>query len=482
MINLFYKILQMNIYASIAILCVVLLRLLFKSMPKKFICLLWVVVAVRLVCPYTSESNFSVLNYKPVSNLVERYTGIKIVSEKSEVKEDYCEKSYNEKTNRNSVNEGGRSGSEELRYGVDRFLNKSNVSGVKIYYTYVWFAGILILSFVQIISNLKIKNHLKKIEKTVCDGYVESDQVNTPFAAGIIRPVIYIPSGMDDREKRYVLLHERIHVRNKDCVIKTFGVILLCINWFNPLIWLAYKLMCDDLEMRCDEEVVKTMNPDLVHEYCLSIILHSINTKAAYKVSGVYFAKKSFGGMEVKMRIKNMFLKKTSKTVAVMTLIASVAGVTVISTQAKADDKKVPASETVVSTENVEEVNTTADADKASNEVLEKYIKEYQDKGYVLPEDYNEGDTDVFLFDKLTDNNESINIKFSEEEFDSLDAFKASFKEIYGTVLKSEFSETDDCYVMSEKDDNLGYVMEYKYYKNDNVIVVYSTGLQNGVG
>ena len=182
------------------------------------------------------------------------------------------------------------------------------------------------------------------------------------------------------------------------------------------------------------------------------------------------------------MRIKNMFSKKISKSVAVVALAASVLTATALSTQAKTDDKKGSANETVVDTQNSEEVETSVDTENTSNEVLEKYVKEYQDNGYVLSEDYNEGDTDIFLFDSLTNNNESINIKISDEQFDSLDAFKAGFDEIEGTVNKSEFSETDDCYVMTEKDDKLGYCMEYKYYKNDNVIVVYATGLQNGVG
>ena len=312
--------------------------------------------------------------------------------------------------------------------------------------------------------------------------YFESEYINTPFAAGIINPDIYIPKGIEDVEKRYILLHEKVHIKNKDCLIKTIGMVLRSVNWFNPLIWLAYKLMCDDLEMRCDEEVIKSMDADVVQEYCISIVMHSIDSKVSYKIPGVCFAKKSFGGMEVKMRIKNMFSKKISKSVAVVALAASVLTATALSTQAKTDDKKGSANETVVNTQNSEEVETSVDTENTSSEVLEKYVKEYQDNGYVLSEDYNEGDTDILLFDSLTNNNESINIKISDEQFDSLDAFKASFDKIESTVIKSEFSETDDYYVMTETDDKLGYCMEYKYYKNDNVIVIYATGLQNGVG
>lgn len=482
--DFFDTIIQMNIYASIAIICVIVLRLIFKSMPKRFVCLLWIVVAVRLVCPYTSESSFSLLNFKSVSSFIDKCSGSNSKIGKI-TGNDAVTCNGGITLNENKANSKTANSSKS----TSRTMVKQSPDGVgfslkRINYTVVWFVGMMVFILLYIVNYIKISIKLKKIDKTVCDGYFESESISTPFAAGIINPDIYIPKGIEDVEKRYILLHERIHVKNKDCLIKTFGAVLLSVNWFNPLIWLAYKLMCDDLEMRCDEEVIKSMDADVMREYCISIVMHSINSKVTYKIPGVCFAKKSFGGMEVKMRIKNMFSKKVSKSVAVVALVASVFTVTALSTQAKADDKKVPTDDTVKIIENVKTVEEVSEGkkDNVSNEALMKYVKEYQDKGYVLPDDFDEESDDIFLFDKLEANNESINIKFSEEKIENFEIFKEKVKVFSVKDCKVEYSETDDFYEMTVTDDELGYNMEIKYYKEDNVLVFHSTGLQNGVG
>ena len=482
--DFFDTIIQMNIYASIAIICVIVLRLIFKSMPKRFVCLLWIVVAVRLVCPYTSESSFSLLNFKSVSSFIDKCSGSNSKIGKI-TGNDAVTGNGGITLNENKANSKTANSSKS----TSRTMVKQSPDGVgfslkRINYTVVWFVGMMVFILLYIVNYIKISIKLKKIDKTVCDGYFESESISTPFAAGIIHPDIYIPKGIEDVEKRYILLHERIHVKNKDCLIKTFGAVLLSVNWFNPLIWLAYKLMCDDLEMRCDEEVIKSMDADVMREYCISIVMHSINSKVTYKIPGVCFAKKSFGGMEVKMRIKNMFSKKVSKSVAVVALVASVFTVTALSTQAKADDKKVPTDDTVKTIENVKTVEEVSEGkkDNVSNEALMKYVKEYQDKGYVLPDDFDEESDDIFLFDKLEANNESINIKFSEEKIENFEIFKEKVKVFSVKDCKVEYSETDDFYEMTVTDDELGYNMEIKYYKEDNVLVFHSTGLQNGVG
>ena len=482
--DFFDTIIQMNIYASIAIICVIVLRLIFKSMPKRFVCLLWIVVAVRLVCPYTSESSFSLLNFKSVSSFIDKCSGSNSKIGKI-TGNDAVTGNGGITLNENKANSKTANSSKS----TSRTMVKQSPDGVgfslkRINYTVVWFVGMMVFILLYIVNYIKISIKLKKIDKTVCDGYFESESISTPFAAGIINPDIYIPKGIEDVEKRYILLHERIHVKNKDCLIKTFGAVLLSVNWFNPLIWLAYKLMCDDLEMRCDEEVIKSMDADVMREYCISIVMHSINSKVTYKIPGVCFAKKSFGGMEVKMRIKNMFSKKVSKSVAVVALVASVFTVTALSTQAKADDKKVPTDDTVKTIENVKTVEEVSEGkkDNVSNEALMKYVKEYQDKGYVLPYDFDEESDDIYLFDKLEANNESINIKFSEVKIENFEIFKEKVKVFSVKDCKVEYSETDDFYEMTVTDDELGYNMDIKYYKEDNVLVFHSTGLQNGVG
>ena len=134
--------------------------------------------------------------------------------------------------------------------------------------------------------------------------------------------------------------------------------------------------------------------------------------------------------------------------------------------------------------ENVKTVEEVSEGkkDNVSNEALMKYVKEYQDKGYVLPDDFDEESDAIYLFDKLEANNESISIKFSEIKIENFEIFKEKVKVVSVKDCKVEYSETDDFYEMTLTDDELGYNMKIKYYKEDNVMVFHSTGLQNEVG
>ena len=485
--DLFNNIIQMNIYASIAIIVVVMFRALFKFVPKRYVCLLWVVVAVRLVCPYSVESNFSILNLKPV---YEMFNGAK----NSDADVDMVNAANNKGVSKGKINtaEGFlKDMSKENDGKKTSIFERINFSTIKENYHFIWMVGMLIIAFGQIINYVKLSKKLRMMDKTVCDGYVESEFITTPFTAGIIKPVIYIPKGMDDGEKKYVLLHEKIHVKNKDCVIKTFGATLLCVNWFNPFVWVAYRLLCDDLEMRCDEEVVKSMDADVMHEYCMSIVLHSIDSKASYKIPGVCFAKKSLGGMEVKMRIKNMFSKKVSKAAAAVLMLASVATVTAVSTQAKTENKKAVKVESgveAIETKSEEVIQTekkkTEASDKKENDLLMKYAKEYTDKGYVIIEYVEEvyGADCVALRDNVSgDNNEIIHIYLTKGEIKNND-------DLVKAILEGNYTCTSNAVSIEEgvvticNPKNPGVKTTYTIHAEDNVIVEHVVGLLNGIG
>ena len=503
--NLFNNIIQMNIYASIAIIVVVVFRALFKFIPKKFVCLLWVVVAVRLVCPYSIESKLSILNLLPGNEMIN-------ISELNGAKSN--------KADVDAVNTANNKGVSNVQVDTANvFLNNNSkesvntktnnfkeikISVIKKKCHFIWIVGLLIIAFGQIVNYVKLSMKLKKIDKTVCDGYIESEFITTPFTAGIIKPIIYIPKGMNEGEKEYILLHEKIHVKNKDCVIKTFSAVLLCVNWFNPFVWVAYRLMCDDLEMRCDEEVVKSMDADVMHEYCMSIVLHSIDSKASYKIPGVCFAQRSFGGMEVKMRIKNMFSKKVSKNAAIDALAVSAITATVLSTQAKADNKngnEVATSVVEESTEvdevvtekntTIEETQSVAEKSDEKNELndsdkkdlLMKYAKEYTDKGYKILDDVNNyrGVECVTLVDDNTsgDNNEIIFIYSPEEKYDSTEDLIKAIKEDETLGNSKEISV--DGNKVSVTNEVPGVITECSVHEG-NVIVKHTIGLLNGIG
>jgi len=506
--NLFNNIIQMNIYASIAIIIVVVFRALFKFIPKRFVCLLWVVVAVRLVCPYSMESNLSILNLLPGNEMVNisELNGAK--SNKADV--DAVNTANNKGVSNVQVDSANvflnNNSKESVNTKTNNFdFKELNISVIKKNCHFIWIVGLLIIAFWQIVNYVKLSMKLKKIDKTVCDGYIESECITTPFTAGIIKPIIYIPKGMNEGEKEYILLHEKIHVKNKDCVIKTFSAVLLCVNWFNPFVWVAYRLMCDDLEMRCDEEVVKSMDADVMHEYCMSIVLHSIDSKASYKIPGVCFAQRSFGGMEVKMRIKNMFSKKVSKNVAIVALAVSAITATALSTQAKADNKKSNEVVTSVVEENTEveevvtEKNTTTEEtqsvaeksdeknelnDSDKKDLLMKYAKEYTDKGYVIIDglDYSSGVDCVALRDNVTgDNNELIYIYLTKGEIKNNDDLVKAISEFNYSCTSNEASINGGVVtICNPKTPDIK--TTYTIYADDNVVVEHVVGLLNGLG
>ena len=152
--------------------------------------------------------------------------------------------------------------------------------------------------------------------------YLESERINTPFVCGIFSPKICVPTSLDMSEKDYMLLHEQIHIKNHDAIVKAFAIVVLCLHWFNPLVWVAVRLCMSDLEMRCDEEVVDILGERIRKDYCLSIVNHATDD-TNIRVFTTAFAKKSISRMEIKMRIKNLInYKKVSKltTLTVLTI------------------------------------------------------------------------------------------------------------------------------------------------------------------
>ena len=195
-----------------------------------------------------------------------------------------------------------------------------------------------------------------------------SEKVRTPFVAGILSPIIVLPAVVDASEKEYLLCHEKVHIKNKDNLTRALGLFIVCIHWFNPLVWVAYKCFCNDLEMRVDEEVIDRIGASIKKDYCLSIVNHAMGG-ARYKVSGASFAKRTLSGMEVKMRIKNLIrYKKDSKLVAIMVSVIALGGTMVLSSCAQAEtaSSKAKVEETSASSEVTETTAATAETTVAT--------------------------------------------------------------------------------------------------------------------
>lgn len=285
MSKLFLSVLNMSFTASYVILCVILVRLLLKKAPKFISYALWGVVAFRLIVPFSFESMFSLLprnmNAAPILHGVIYQQSPTVVSG-MEVMDSFSGQSL----------------------PVSNMGASANSSHVYIEIAaYIWVLGITALLVYSLVSFLKLKRQLKSA-KLVDKNIFEAKNLKTPFVFGLINPRIYLPAGLDATERRYILLHEQIHIRRKDYIIKILAFLILSIHWFNPLVWIAFRLMSKDMELSCDERVLKEMDENIKKPYAASLL--SLATER-HILNG---SPLGFGEGNVKDRIKNVLSYK----------------------------------------------------------------------------------------------------------------------------------------------------------------------------
>ena len=281
--GIFVKLLNMSISASVLILIAVLLRGVLRRSPKWIHCLLWGLVAVRLVCPLSFESSFSLA---PRADFVETKLGVQ--------REDgrYM----------NSATDAGKALNDDLDNAQNKNLaNKGNADkqGDWKKISWTWFTGVVLLLGYAAISYLRFR---KKVQASVRlrDGIYMCDNIRTPFILGVIRPGIYLPSDMDEVQTDNVIAHERAHLSRLDQVWKPLGYCLLAVYWFNPLCWLAYVLFCRDMELACDEKVIRDMDTEDKKVY--SRVLLSFSDPSHRIAAGPL----AFGEIGVKKRIQSV--------------------------------------------------------------------------------------------------------------------------------------------------------------------------------
>lgn len=281
--GIFVKLLNMSISASVLILIAVLLRGVLRRSPKWIHCLLWGLVAVRLVCPLSFESSFSLA---PRADFVETKLGVQredgrymnSATDVSKVLNDDLDNAQN----KNLANKGN----------ADRQGDWKKIS-------WTWFVGVVLLLGYAAISYLRFR---KKVQASVRlrDGIYVCDNIRTPFILGVIRPMIYLPSDMDEVQTDNVIAHERAHLSRLDQVWKPLGYCLFTVYWFNPLCWLAYVLFCRDMELACDEKVIRDM--DVEDKKVYSRVLLSFSDPSHRIAAGPL----AFGEIGVKKRIQSV--------------------------------------------------------------------------------------------------------------------------------------------------------------------------------
>ena len=281
MSEVFLKIVNMSISASWLVLAVLVLRLVLKKAPKWVSVLLWGFVAIRLILPFSLESVFSLI---PNAETIQ-----------PEIMLDYTPE----------IDTGIGSLNGIINPVITEAFRPDELTSINPLQIWIplaallWLAGLAAMLLYTAISYLLLRRKVATAVR-LRDNIFQSENVATPFVLGIIKPKIYLPFQMDEKNMVHVIAHEEAHIRRKDHWWKPFGFLLLAIHWFNPLLWLGYILLCRDIELACDEKVIREMDNEAKADYTQALVACSISRR---RISACPLA---FGEVDVKNRVKSV--------------------------------------------------------------------------------------------------------------------------------------------------------------------------------
>lgn len=299
--ELFLKIINMSISASWLILAVLILRLVLKKAPKWVNVLLWGIVAVRLICPLSFESALSLI---PSSETIP--LDIEMAAKPT-------------------IDSGVPAINSVVNPVLSSFAPPQHVltsaNPLQIWIpilNIIWLIGVGALLLYTAVSYWRL---CRKVDTAVRykGNIFQSENVSSPFVLGIIKPRIYLPFNMNGQDLEHVVAHEQAHIRRKDHWWKPLGFLLLTIHWFNPLMWLAYVLLCRDIELACDEKVIKELGNEQRADYMQTLVACSVNRRM------IAACPLAFGEVGVKERVKSvMNYKKPAFWVIIIAVIICV--------------------------------------------------------------------------------------------------------------------------------------------------------------
>lgn len=300
MTELFLDIVNMSISAGWLVLAVLALRLILKKAPKWVNVLLWGIVAVRLICPFTIESALSLI---PSTETIS-----------PEIMMDWTPEIS--------------TGIEPLDQVVNPVISTSfapeemaSANPLQILIPVaanLWLLGVLILLAYTAISYLTLRYKLRTAV-ILRDNIFQCETVSSPFVLGILKPRIYLPYAMDGKNLAHVVAHEQAHIKRKDHWWKPLGFLLLTVYWFNPLMWVAYILLCRDIELACDEKVIAELGNEQRADYTQALVACAVNRRM------IAACPLAFGEVGVKDRVKSiMNYRKPTFWIIVIALVVCV--------------------------------------------------------------------------------------------------------------------------------------------------------------
>ncbi len=316
LVQLFQDYLEKNIVVSIVIIAVILVRFFLRKFPKKYSYIIWAFVGIRMVFDISVSSGISLLG------LVEKIrdkSKIKSITKIENINHLPVEDILlgNEEHETIIVNTADQI--SQVAVGETSTLSLQNlVETILPILAVLWVAGMIVILAYGIASYVNCKKLVRqavKLKKNVW----ECDRISSPFVLGILSPQIYIPFHVEEEERKYILAHERYHIRRRDYLIKPFAFALLMVYWINPLAWLAFHLMSQDMEMSCDEAVLERYGNKIKKSYSTSLLSFAQERKQ------YSFAPIAFGEADAKKRIRNVLRFKKPKMWLVVLLILLIA-------------------------------------------------------------------------------------------------------------------------------------------------------------
>ena len=313
MSDLFLNILNMSIAASWLILAVVLLRFLLKKAPKWIAVLLWGIVALRLVVPFSFESALSLIPSAETFN------------------------AHNIQYETPAISSGIPAVNNAVNPVLGETFAPNSVGSINPLYIWtlvvsaIWLVGIAAMLLYAVISYVRVRQSV--VERAPYEGNIFlCDHVKSPFILGLVRPKIYLPSSMDEAAMGPVIAHEKAHLARRDHWWKPLGFLILTVHWFNPLCWVTYVLLCRDIELACDEKVIRQMDLDGKKQYSTALL--ECNTGRRL----VTICPLAFGEVGVKERVKNVLnYKKPAFWVIVVAVVACAVVTVCFATNPKQD-------------------------------------------------------------------------------------------------------------------------------------------------
>ena len=396
--RLFFTVLNMSFTASVVIPVVILLRLLLKKAPRKFSYFLWGIVLFRLICPVVPQVDFGLIPNVKLFDMMEEagretlestpwkeqmgepvFVTEGVMEETQEpvtVKAQEVQETKAQEVQQAEATELSQAGMMQNRENGQSLqaVNRTQVFLFKVQKmaAYIWLAGVLLLLAYGIGSYGILMRKYRDIY-IKGDTIVISEIVSSPFVAGFGQPVIFLPAGLDKEQQRLIIAHEKIHIMRKDYLIKPMALLVVCIHWFNPLVWLAFCLMEQDMEVSCDEAVLSKNGYEENKLYAKTLLYFAQlpNTTVGCPIA--------FGENSTKARIKNVVKLKKAKTwvwiISTVVVIAAT-GILLVNSNKYERQESVVAVQTEPLVPQQENVNTYAeDAENEQAEDMEEHTE-----------------------------------------------------------------------------------------------------------